>query len=101
MDVLKVVSTSTCIRQACGPILHHTGRVRRRNIGLRHWLRHPGTTTGMATALFFFTFFIIVVPRRGGIGVIGGPQADTGCGTSCTGPCGGESFRTFLGAGRH
>ena len=95
-------STSTCIRQACPAILHHTGRLRRRNIGLRHWLRHPGTTTGMATALFFFISFIIVVPRRGGIGVTGSPQADTGCGTSCTLAVAlPASFCTFLGGGRH
>ena len=60
-----------------------------------------GTTTGMAAVFLFFTFIILVVPRRGGIGVIGGPQVDTGCGTSCTSPCGGDSFRTLLGGGRH
>ena len=59
------------------------------------------TTTGMAAVFLFFTFIILVVPRRGGIGVIGGPLADTGCGTSCTSGRGGASFRTFLGGGRH
>ena len=62
--------------------------------GIGHHNRH-------VRCISFFTFIILVVPRRGGIGVIGGPQENTGCVASCISPCGTDSFRTLLGGGRH
>ena len=57
-------STSTFIRRIRPAMLHHWGRLRRRNIGLRHWLRNRPPQPACPLYFFFYIHYTCSTTSR-------------------------------------